>query len=106
MVEIIWTEPALDDLGGIADYIALDKPEAASGLVSRVFARVEILARHPEIGSRIPELPSGSRFRQSIETPCRIFHRYDKQAGKIYIVSVMRGEKLFQRRLLHERDRI
>jgi plasmid stabilization system protein ParE len=28
MAEIIWTEPALSDLDTIADYIALDKPEA------------------------------------------------------------------------------
>jgi toxin ParE1/3/4 len=105
MAEIIWTEPALNDLDGIADYIALDKPGAASGLVQRVFARAEILARHPELGARIPELPRDSRFRQSVETPCRIFHRYDKRAGTIYILGVMRGEKLFQSRLLSERDR-
>ena len=29
MVELIWSEPALQDLDAIADYIALDKPEAA-----------------------------------------------------------------------------
>ena len=30
MAEIIWTEPALADLDAIADYIALDKPDAAA----------------------------------------------------------------------------
>ena len=103
MAEIIWTEPALNDLDGIADYIALDKPEAAARLVQRVFARVEILAQHPELGSRIPELPRDSRFRQSVEAPCRIFHRYDKRTDTIYILGIMRGEKLFQSELLRNR---
>lgn len=34
MAELIWTEPALSDLDTIADYIALDNPEAARDLVS------------------------------------------------------------------------
>jgi toxin ParE1/3/4 len=40
MAEVIWTEPALADLDAIADYIALDKPDAASALVKRVFEHV------------------------------------------------------------------
>jgi toxin ParE1/3/4 len=39
MAEIIWTQPALDDLDALADYMALDKPAAASGLVRRVSGR-------------------------------------------------------------------
>jgi toxin ParE1/3/4 len=105
MVEITWTEPALDDLDALADYIALDKPDAAARLVQRVFARVEILAKHPEVGPRIPELPRNSVYRQVVESPCRIFYRYDRKAGTIFILGVMRGEKLFQKRLLRERDK-
>ena len=33
MAEVIWAEPALNDLDAIADYIALDNPEAARRLV-------------------------------------------------------------------------
>jgi len=33
MAQIIWSEPALLDLNDIAEYIALDKPDAASHLV-------------------------------------------------------------------------
>ncbi|HWF18138.1 MAG TPA: type II toxin-antitoxin system RelE/ParE family toxin [Verrucomicrobiae bacterium] len=104
MAEIIWTEPALGDLDGIADYIALDKPDAASRLVRRVFERVELLAKHPELGPRIPELSRNSLYRQLVESPCRIFHRYERRAKKLYILGVVRGEKLFEKRLLKERD--
>jgi plasmid stabilization system protein ParE len=37
MAEVIWAESALSDLDAIADYIALDNPEAAKGLVQNVF---------------------------------------------------------------------
>ena len=33
MAALIWTEPALQDLDAIADYIALDDPLAARELV-------------------------------------------------------------------------
>ena len=104
MVEIIWTEPALNDLDVIADYIALDKPQVASDLVSRVFSHVDKLAEYPELGPVIPELRANFRYRQLVETPCRVFYRFDKSTEKIYILGVMRGEKLFQQRLLQGRD--
>jgi plasmid stabilization system protein ParE len=40
MARVIWTEPALSDLDGIADYIALEDPAAAKRLVRKVFLRV------------------------------------------------------------------
>jgi toxin ParE1/3/4 len=98
MAEIIWTEPALHDLDAIADYIALDDPQAARGLVQRVFQHVDQLAQHPQSGSRPPEMRT-SRYRQIIEPPCRVFYRYD--GGKIFVIYVMRGEmRLRKARLL------
>lgn len=104
MVEIIWTEPALNDLDGIADYIALDKPQAAAKLVQKVFQHVDMLRHHPEAGSRIPELLPAATHRQIVEPPCRVFYRHDKTAAKVYILGVMRGERLFQKALLMQRD--
>ena len=48
MAALIWTEPALQDIDAIADYIALDNPLAARELVQRVFQHVEQLQAHPE----------------------------------------------------------
>jgi plasmid stabilization system protein ParE len=104
MVEIIWTEPALEDLDALDDYIAMDKPEAASNLVRRVFSRVGVLADQPELGSVIPELRPDLRHRQLVVPPCRIFYRHNGTTHKLYLLGVMRGEKLFQKRLLRRRD--
>ncbi len=56
MARVIWAEPALQDLDVIADYIALDRPDAARKLVQNVFARVGKLQRFPRMGSVPPEL--------------------------------------------------
>jgi toxin ParE1/3/4 len=94
MAEITWTEPALSELDEIADYIALDNPHAARELVQRVFAHVAQLADHPESGPRPPEL-RGSRYRQVVEPPCRIFYRIDHDA--VIILYVIRSERRLRR---------
>jgi plasmid stabilization system protein ParE len=102
MVEIIWTEAALSDLDAIADYIALDKPSAAAALVRRTFTLVEQLRDYPESGSRPFELGKKSRYRQLIEGPCRVFYRYDGK--RVYILYVMRAEKLLRSAELESRE--
>ena len=94
MVEVIWTEPALSDLDAIADYIALENPEAARALVQRVFRHVGQLAAHPKSGSRPQEL-RGWRFRQVVEPPCRIFYRQD--SSRVYVLHVIRAEQLLRK---------
>lgn len=101
MAEIIWTEPALSDLDAIADYIALDDPEAARRLVRRVFEHVDQLRDYPESGSKPREL-RGWRYRQIVEPPCRVFYRHDGE--RVYILYVMRGERKLPRRVLTRRD--
>lgn len=102
MAEIIWTEPALSDLDAIADYIALDNPEAAKRLVQKVFRHVRQLADHPRSGSKPPEL-KGWRYRQIVEPPCRVFYRQDED--RVYILYVMRAERLLRPRMLASRNR-
>ena len=102
MAEIVWTEPALHDLDAIADYIALDDPQAARRLVQRVFQHVGQLAEQPGSGSRLPEMRQ-SRYRQIVEAPCRIFYRLDGK--RVFVLSVMRGEMRFRKTRLIKRDR-
>jgi len=90
MARLIWTEPALSDLEGIADYIALDKPDAARRYVRRVFEAVERLAHFPKSGSVPPEIPH-LPYRQVVIPPCRVFYRLEGQ--DILIVFVMRSER-------------
>ena len=100
MAQVIWTEPALNDLDAIADYIAIENPVAAAELVRIVFEHVEQLEAHPESGSRPPELKR-SRYRQIVEPPCRIFYRYDGET--VLVLFVMRSEQLLRKRILKSR---
>lgn len=102
MAEVVWTEPALSDLDAIADYIALDKPAAAAGLVQRIFAHIGQLESFPELGSRPPELKR-SRYRQIVEPPCRVFYRYDGK--RFYILHVARSERLLRPSRISAPDR-
>jgi plasmid stabilization system protein ParE len=96
MAEIIWSEPALQDLKALAEYIALDKPDAAKNLVRRVFEHVELLAEHSDLGPIIPELQPGRRYRQLVETLCRIFYRHEKSRRKVHILAVTRAKNCFK----------
>lgn len=97
MAEVIWTEPAFDQLNEIAEYIALDKPGAASTLVEKVLSAVEHLQLFPEAGHVPPELPQ-SVYRELYVRPCRIFYRQDNEV--IFILYVMLEERQLRQYLL------
>jgi toxin ParE1/3/4 len=99
MAKIVWTEPALDQLDEVAEYIALDNLVAASSLVAKVFKVVDRLERFPNSGREPPELPD-SIYREVLCPPCRIFYRRD---GKdVLILHVMRDEMQLRKFLLND----
>ena len=102
MARLIWTEPALTDLEVIAGYIALDKPDAAKRYVQRVFEAVDRLERFPNSGSIPPEIPD-LPYRQLVVPPCRIFYRVEKE--HVFILYVMRSDRLFREEILEERKK-
>lgn len=99
MAEVVWTDPALADLEAIAEYIAIEDPDAARALVQRVVSHVRQLVEHPGSGSRPRELGSRSRYRQIVEPPCRIFYRCDGE--RVFVVHIMRTERLLRRSVLN-----
>lgn len=100
MAQVIWTEPALLDLESIAEYIALDKPSAASSYVKKVFTVVERLEQFPESGRKPPEFKK-TRYLELVVNPCRIFYRIEGK--KTYILFVMRSKRKLRKYLLNAR---
>jgi len=90
MAEVIWTEPALQELDSIAEYIALDNVVAASALVEEVFDKTERLESFPRSGRIPPELPN-SIYREVVVRPCRVFYR--EEGSHVFILYVMREER-------------
>jgi plasmid stabilization system protein ParE len=89
MAEVIWTEPALQELDAIAEYIALDNPVAARHLIKEVFDKIERLEDFPQSGRIPPELPN-SVYREVVVPPCRIFYREDEK--RLLVLYIMREE--------------
>lgn len=90
MAEVIWTEPALQELDAIAEYIALDNHTAASRLVEEILDKTDRLKNFPQSGRMPPELPN-SIYREVVVPPCRIFYREDE--SRVFILYVMREER-------------
>ena len=101
MARLIWTEPAVQDLDEIAEYIALDDFSAAKRLVEKIFESVERLESFPKSGRQPPELKR-MPYREIIVGPCRIFYRIEDD--RVYIVYVMRGERQLCKYLLEARN--
>ena len=89
MAQVIWTEPALRQLEAIADFIALDKPEAAQAVVRGIFAATENVEKFRFLGRTIREFPH-EHYRQLWLSPCWIYYRISEDA--IYILHVRRAE--------------
>jgi toxin ParE1/3/4 len=93
MAGLTWTDPALDQLDAIADFIALDKPDAAKAVVRRIFETTDHVAHFTKLGRPIPEFPHAF-YRQVWLKPCWVYYRID---GKnIFILHVRRAEKPFR----------
>ena len=101
MAQIKWTEPALNDLNEIAEYIALDKPSAAKKLVQDTFKSVKRLKDFPNSG-KIPAELQNSRYREIVVGPCRVFYRVDSDL--VFILYVMRSERALRNFILEDRS--
>ncbi len=103
MARLIWAEPALQDLEQIADHIALDNERAAKSLVKLVFEKAKLLETFPEMCS-VPHDLRDFEYRHLVVSPLRIFYRIE--GDTIYIVYVMRFEKLLRLRDIVGRDQV
>ena len=101
MAQVVWAEPALQDLDAIADYIALDDSTAATRLVRKVFEKVDQLIKFPETGTRPREL-KGTPYRKLTIRPVLVYYRIEGR--KVIIVHVVRGERKFSLRRIEEQD--
>jgi toxin ParE1/3/4 len=77
------------DLQGIFDYTARDKPDAAARWIDKIEGKCALLADNPELGEKRPELGEG--IRSSLLGRYIIFYR--AVARGIEIVRVIAGDR-------------
>ena len=92
MAEVVWTEPALQNLDEIADYIALENIEAARKLVGLVFERTDLLSGSPKLGN-VPDELKGTIYRRLVIWFLYLYYRID--GDRIVIIHLRRTERQF-----------
>jgi toxin ParE1/3/4 len=101
MAKLTWTEPALRQLEEIIEYIALDKPAAASEVAQAIFDTTDNVERFRLLGRPIPEFPVEG-YRQLWIRPCWIYYR--AIAEEIFILHVRRAESPFRVEFMDDRQ--
>ena len=54
-MKLVWTDPSIEDLRSIHDYIARDSEYYAADLIERLILAAERLAEFPRLGRVVPE---------------------------------------------------
>lgn len=85
---ILWTEPSLDDLRAIRDYIAKDSETYAESFVESILLAVERLSEFPRLGRVVPEA-NVADIREVLFRSYRILYRVHENA--IHILAVIHG---------------
>ena len=90
MKKIIWTEPAVEHLQAIFDYISKDSEYYARVFIEKIINTVEKLTIFPEIGRIVPEYGK-SNVRELLYQNYRIIYRLE--GSRILIVTVIHGSR-------------
>jgi toxin ParE1/3/4 len=89
-MKILWTDPAIDDLQAIRDYIARDSELYADDFILGILSAAERLESFPELGRATPEA-GASIIREIIFGNYRIIYRLGSEM--IQVLTVIHGSK-------------
>jgi toxin ParE1/3/4 len=89
-MRIEWTDPALDALEEIRDYIAKDSPDDARRFIERIFDATEALTDHPLMGRPVPEA-NRQDVRELVYQGYRVIYRTRPQ--HVEVIAVVHGSR-------------
>jgi toxin ParE1/3/4 len=90
-MNVYWTDNAIRHLANIYEYIALNSPTYAKGMVNRITRRSSQIADSPFSGRMVPEYQAQD-IRELIEKPYRIIYRI--KGDQIDVLAVIHGARL------------
>lgn len=96
MVYVIWTDPALDDLRAIKEYIAKSDPAAAKRFCTALYDSTDRLRLFPRSGQVVPEFKRED-VREIIFRDYRILYRC--VPGACYVTTIIHGSRDLQRHI-------
>jgi len=89
-MKLIWTDPSIEDLRAVRDYIGRDSDYYAADLVEQVVLSVERLLRFPKLGRVVPEAQDES-IRELVHQNYRIIYRIAGE--RIEILTIVHGSR-------------
>jgi toxin ParE1/3/4 len=90
-MNVQWTNNAIRHLANIFEYISLNSPTYAKGMVDRVTRRSSQIADNPQSGRMVPEYQAHD-IRELIEKPYRIIYRIKQD--QIDVLAVIHSAQL------------
>lgn len=93
--EVVWTEPAWEDLEAASEYIARDSEYYAAAFVREVKEAAESLSEFAERGQIVPELRDPTT-RELLIRPYRLVYRLS--SSQVTIIAVIHGARRTGRR--------
>lgn len=95
-MNVHWTDNAIEHLANIYEYIALNSPTYAKGMVDKITRRSSQIADSPFSGRMVPEYQSHD-IRELIENSYRIIYRIKQD--QIDVLAVIHGARLMPEEL-------
>ena len=89
-MNIVWTEPAVEDLRELHAYIARDSEVYANEFVERIISAAETVAAHPKVGRVVPE-HDDENVRELLYQHYRIIYRLKKD--HVEMLAVIHGAR-------------
>jgi len=89
-MKLIWTDPSIEDLRAVRDYIGRDSDYYAADLVEQVVLSVERLLRFPKLGRVVPEAQD-ENIRELVQQSYRIIYRI--LGERIEILTIVHGSR-------------
>lgn len=88
-MEVVWSEPALEDLIQLREFIRAENPSAAARVSQRILEVVEAISRHPSMGraGRIPNT------REMVVTQTPFLIAYSVLDDQLVILRVLHGAR-------------
>ena len=88
--EVIWTDPAWEDLEAAAEYISRDSAAYAAAFVQEMKAAATSLSEMAERGQIVPEIDDAS-IRELLVRPYRLV--YQLTDGQVRILAIIHGAR-------------
>jgi toxin ParE1/3/4 len=93
VVQIKWTNRALNDLCEIHEFIAKDSPRYAQIQIEKIQKAVSNLAVFPSLGRQVPEFPH-LPYREVLVGNYRVLYREEEK--RVLVMSVVHGRRLLK----------